>query len=81
MGETAPGRFLSPSGYLLSSHPTVHLLAVTVEEVQVQALLILSLARVPQLQQGSPIVGECCHLWKGRGNVPGRYLITQFYPT
>lgn len=43
------GHLLSPSCYLLSTHPAVHLLTVTVEEVQVQALLILLLTSVPQL--------------------------------
>lgn len=59
----------SPPHYLLSAHPAVHLLAVTIEEVQVQALQVLKLPLVPQPQQGRPAVGKCCHLWKGRDNM------------
>lgn len=58
-----------PSCYLLSAHPAVHLLTVTIEEVQVQALLILMLPLVPQLPQGSPVVGQYCHLWKRGDNM------------
>ena len=68
----ASGHSLSPS-YLLSAHPAVYLLTVTVEEMQVQALLILLLTLRPQLLQSFPVVGKCCHLCKGRGKRPGRY--------
>ena len=68
------GHLLNPSCYLLSTHPIVHLLTVTVEEVQVQALLILMMTLDPQFLQGSPAVVKYCHLWKRRDNVQGRYL-------
>lgn len=34
------------------AHPVVHLLGVSVEELQVHALLVLLPAHLPQLQQG-----------------------------
>lgn len=69
------GHLLNPFRYLLSTHPIVHLLTVTVEEVQVQALLILMMTPDPQFLQGSPVFVEYCHLWKGRDNVHRRYFI------
>ena len=59
----------TPPRYLLSAHPAVHLLTVTIEAVQVPALHILKLPLVPQPQQGGPVIGKYCHLWKGRDNV------------
>lgn len=52
--------------YLLPAHPAVHLLTVTVEKMQVQALPVLLLPFLPQLQQSCPITGKIKHLYRGR---------------
>ena len=54
--------------YLLLAHPVVHLLSVTVEELQVHALLILLPPKLPQLQQGTSLLGEDAQLggWEAK---------------
>lgn len=56
----SPGWFPKALGasYLLFTHPVVHLLRVTVEELQVHALLILLSAQLPELQQGGSLLGQ-----------------------
>lgn len=43
--------------YLLFAHPVVNLLCISIEELQVHALLILLPAHLPQLQQGLLLLG------------------------
>lgn len=56
--------------YLLFAHPVVHLLSVSVEELQVHALLILLPPKLPQLQQGSSLLREDAQLGEREAKLP-----------
>lgn len=57
------------AAHLLFAHPVVHLLGVTVEELQVHALLILLPAQLPQLQQGGSLLREDSQLGRRGASV------------